>query len=67
MVQRRDRVQQVELDFNMLKETGKREHFLFLLMVVYFSVWTQNICSDDFAYQAENPDRWYDLEIWEFF
>lgn len=49
MVQRRDRVQEVELNFNMLKETGKREHFLFLLMVVYFSVWTENICSDDFA------------------
>lgn len=28
VVQKRDRVQEVELDFNMLKETGQREHFI---------------------------------------
>lgn len=33
VVQKRDHVQEVELDFNMLKETGQREHFSSLLMV----------------------------------
>lgn len=62
------RVQEVELDFNMLKETGQREHFSSLLMVnCLFSHGLRIFALMILLSKPKIQARWYDLEIWEFF